>query len=167
MTERKAQANWRAGHCGFNRLGCSFYCEDHVQFPIFIRSSERKAQANWRAGHCGFNLLGCSFYCEDHVQFHIFIRSSNHFIYFNTRIFLYQLLFSLVISSFVFKNLLLFVLSASSESVDGMVKALWTFRRTQASLSIKEGKSALQVKCSLNRHVTFSLASHPNRDPPL
>ena len=68
---------------------------------------------------------------------------------------------------FVFKNLLLFVLSATSESVDGMVKALWTFRRTQASLSIKEGKSALQVKCSLNGHVTFSLASHPNRDPPL
>ena len=114
-----------------------------------------------------FNRLGCSFYCEDHVQFHIFIRSSNHFIYFNTRIFLYQLLFSLVISSFVFKNLLLFVFSATSESVDGMVKALWTFRRTQASLSIKEGKSALQVKCSLNGHVTFSLASHPNRDPPL
>ena len=118
-------------------------------------------------GHCGFNRLGCSFYCEDHVQFHIFIRSSNHFIYFNTRIFLYQLLFSLVISSFVFKNLLLFVLSATSESVDGMVKALWTFRRTQASLSFKESKSALQVKCSLNRHVTFSLASHPKRDPPL
>ena len=82
----------------FNRLGCSFYCEDHVQFHIFIRSSERKAQANWRAGHCGFNRLGCSFYCEDHVQFHIFIRSSNHFIYFSSRIFLYQLLFSPVMS---------------------------------------------------------------------
>ena len=62
---------------------------------------------------------------------------------------------------------LLFVLSATSESVECMVKALWTFRRTQASLSIKEGKSALQVKCSLNGHVTFFLASHTNRDPPL
>ena len=129
--------------------------------------TERNAQANWRAGHCGFNRLGCSFYCEDHVQFHIFIRSSNHFIYFSRRIFLYQLLFSPVMSFFIFKMRLLFVLSATSESVDGMVKALWTFRRTQASLSIKEGKSALQVKCSLNGHVTFFLASHPNRDPPL